>query len=96
MSKRILSLSLSLLILLSSPGQAFLSGFGAGAKEEKSSDKKPGLWDSFVSGAKDALKEAFLIEVLTPDLIALLRSAFALLTKILFFADLILAKIYTS
>ena len=57
MSKRILSLSLSLLILLSSPGQAFLSGFSSDAKEEKSSDKKPGLWDSFVSGAKDALKE---------------------------------------
>jgi hypothetical protein len=38
----------------------------------------------------------FLIAVLTPDLIALLRSAFVLFTKILFFADLMLANVYTS
>ena len=38
----------------------------------------------------------FLTEVLTPDLIALFLSAFVLFTKILFFADLILAKMHTS
>jgi len=38
----------------------------------------------------------FFIEVLTAERIALLRSAFVLLTKILFFADLMLAKLYTS
>ena len=38
----------------------------------------------------------FLTEVFTPDLIALFLSAFVLLTKILFFADLILAKMHPS
>ena len=38
----------------------------------------------------------FLIAVLTADLIDLLRSAFVLLTRILFFADLMLAHLYTS
>ncbi len=38
----------------------------------------------------------FFTAVLTPDLIALFLSAFVLFTKILFFADLILAKMHTS
>ena len=38
----------------------------------------------------------FLTAVLTPDLIALFLSAFVLFTKILFFADLMLAKMHTS
>src|SRR5699024_6128620 len=38
----------------------------------------------------------FLIEVFTADLMDLFLSAFVLFTKILFFADLMLAKVYTS
>ena len=38
----------------------------------------------------------YLTAVLTPDLIALYLSAFVLLTKILFLADLMLAMMYTS
>ena len=38
----------------------------------------------------------FFIEVLTAERIALFLAALVLLTKILFFADLMLAKLYTS
>src|SRR5699024_10842428 len=38
----------------------------------------------------------FLIDVFTADLIDLFLSALVLFTKILFFADLMLAKVYTS
>lgn len=38
----------------------------------------------------------FLTAVLTPDLIALFLSIFVRFTRILFFADLIFAKVYTS
>jgi hypothetical protein len=56
MSRRAISLSLSLFLLLSLPGQAFLSGFGS--DKEKDKDSTPGIWDSIVTSAKDTLKKS--------------------------------------
>ena len=53
---------------------------------------------AFAASASFATTAAstFLIAVFTPDLIALLRSILVLFTRILFFADLMLANPYTS
>ena len=51
-------LTISLLILAAFPGHAFLSGFVSDKKNDAEPDRKPGIWDSFVSGAEEALKKS--------------------------------------
>lgn len=52
------------------------------------------LCSSLITGFNSC--ETFLIAVFTEDLTALFLSALVRVTKILFFADLMLAKLYTS